>query len=623
MPGAFDFGAFDLGAFDLGPVVFADFDFAAFDFAAFAFGDLPFDAPFDAPFDLVAVFFTGFFAFFFLLAMGVGCFPGSACAACAAWDGGVYKSRAALLSSRFPSVFAARIPTIGAVPHAAPDASDADAAAETRTAPRRAAALLARWPRETPVAALLSGGAGAQSGWTILARPTETVAIPASAMPDEVVGALSGALARTPRDSSDAPRADDGDACTPRRPPFTGGWIVALGYGLGQAFEPSVRSRHAHEAPFAVLHWCEDAWCLDHATGALHAIGAPPALADAHDADGAPSATTPRAWRLTTPLPDESDHAYAAAVARAVEAIHAGDAFQTNIARRFTARLEGDLRAFAADAVGRNASWFGALVGLPDGGAVVSLSPELFLRVSPDGTVRTRPIKGTRPASAPLAELDESEKDAAELAMIVDLMRNDLGRVAETGSVKVDAARLFETHTTVHHGVAEVSARIADGVSWLDLLRATFPPGSVTGAPKIRAMQLIDELEPAARGFYCGAVGFVSRSGHAALNVAIRTAQIGPPDADGGRTVAYHAGCGIVADSDPVAETEETIAKAAALARLAGPGVAVGGVTEVGGAPGVGAGAGVGEIGARGGARDATDAAATGTCAAAATAPVG
>ena len=144
--------------------------------------------------------------------------------------------------------------------------------------------------------------------------------------------------------------------------------------------------------------------------------------------------------------------------------------------------------------------------------------------------------------------------------MIVDLMRNDLGRVAETGSVKVDAARLFETHTTVHHGVAEVSARIADGVSWLDLLRATFPPGSVTGAPKIRAMQLIDELEPAARGFYCGAVGFVSRSGHAALNVAIRTAQIGPPDADGGRTVAYHAGCGIVADSDPVAETEETIA---------------------------------------------------------------
>ncbi|MFM1824239.1 MAG: hypothetical protein RI967_2505 [Planctomycetota bacterium] len=486
----------------------------------------------------------------------------------------MYKSRAPLLSARFPSVFAVRIPTIVAVPDAAPTAIDSASASATiaLTDGRRAAGLLARWPADTPVAALLSGGAGAQSGWTILARPAETVAIPATATRDEAIETLSRALSRTPRACRGAA---DGDAPAARRPPFTGGWIVALGYGLGQAFEPAVRSRHAHDAPLAVLHWCEDAWCLDHATGALDAIGSPPPLADA-GAIAPPcgesrSAGDTRAWRLTVPVPDEPDRAYADAVAQAVEAIHAGDAFQTNIARRFTARLEGDLRAFAADAVARNASWFGALVERPDGGAVVSLSPELFLRVAPDGTVRTRPIKGTRPATAPLAELDESEKDAAELAMIVDLMRNDLGRVAETGTVRVEQARFLETHTTVHHGVAEVSARLADGVSWLDLLRATFPPGSVTGAPKIRAMQLIDELEPVARGFYCGAVGFFSRSGHAALNVAIRTAQIGPVEADGARTVAYHAGCGIVADSDPTAETEETIAKAAALARLAGP----------------------------------------------------
>ncbi len=416
-------------------------------------------------------------------------------------------------------------------------------------------AVLSRWPAEEPLAALLSGGTGAHGGWSILARPAETIEIPADAAPAEAVAVLEATLARTPRPAK-TPAGQGGG----RTPPFAGGWIVALGYGLGACLEPAVRSRHRERAPLAVLHWCDDAWCLDHATGALVAIGAPPPLLDA---------PRPRAWRLAPPASAVPDATYAEAIARAVEAIHAGDCFQTNLARRFVGRLEGDPRGFAADAIARNAAWFGAFVELADGGAVVSMSPELFLRVSPDGIARTRPIKGTRPATAPIAELDASEKDAAELAMIVDLMRNDLGRVAETGSVRVDAARVLETHATVHHGVAEVSARLRDEVSWLDLLRATFPPGSVTGAPKIRAMQLIDELEPAPRGFYCGAIGFVSRSGHAALNVAIRTAQVGPADAGGGRDVEYHAGCGIVADSEPALEVEESAAKAVAIARLA------------------------------------------------------
>ena len=197
------------------------------------------------------------------------------------------------------------------------------------------------------------------------------------------------------------------------------------------------------------------------------------------------------------------------------------------------------------------------------------MSPELFLRVRPDGAIATRPIKGTRPASADPRELLESAKDAAELAMIVDLMRNDLGRIAALGSVEVTEGRVLETHSTVHHGVAEIRARIRDGASWTEILAATFPPGSVTGAPKIRAMQIIDELEPSPRGFYCGALGFVSRSGHASLNVAIRTVQIAAADASGFRSVAYHAGCGIVADSDPWGEVAETHAKALALARLA------------------------------------------------------
>jgi len=197
------------------------------------------------------------------------------------------------------------------------------------------------------------------------------------------------------------------------------------------------------------------------------------------------------------------------------------------------------------------------------------MSPELFLRARPDGSVVTRPIKGTRPAHVDARELEESAKDAAELAMIVDLMRNDLGRVAELGSVRVSEPRVLETHETVHHGVAEISARLRVDVSWLDLLRATFPPGSVTGAPKIRAMQIIYELEPHARGFYCGAIGFISRSGHAALSVAIRTAQLGVATVEGGtRPVHYHAGCGIVADSDPASEVAETHAKAAAIARF-------------------------------------------------------
>jgi para-aminobenzoate synthetase component 1 len=183
--------------------------------------------------------------------------------------------------------------------------------------------------------------------------------------------------------------------------------------------------------------------------------------------------------------------------------------------------------------------------------------------------VVTRPIKGTRPSSVDARELDESDKDRAELAMIVDLMRNDLGRVAEIGSVRVTEPRVLETHRTVHHGVAEISARLRDGVTWRDLLAATFPPGSVTGAPKIRAMQIIEELEPHGRGFYCGAIGFIARSGHAGLNVAIRTAQIGAASgARGARPLVYHAGCGIVADSDPSAEVAETHAKARAIAQL-------------------------------------------------------
>jgi anthranilate/para-aminobenzoate synthase component I len=441
-----------------------------------------------------------------------------------------------------------------------------------------AADLLLRWPAHEPLAALVSGGGeAAHNAWTILARPSEAVIVPSHIDPARTVAALRELLdgpesptargmgtAFFEREPAAGAAAGDGGGA----PPFTGGWIVALGYGLGASFEPHGHARthspqhREHEGAFpqAVLYRADDAWCLEHATGLLHKVGNPPPLAEE---------TRAKPWHLGRLSEDEPDLHYAAQVARTVEYIRAGDAFQANLARRFRSTLAGCARSFARDAIVRNGAWFGALIDLPDGGTLVSMSPELFLRVKPDGTVTTRPIKGTRPASTPAAELDASEKDAAELAMIVDLMRNDLGRVAEFGSVEVKTGRMLETHTTVHHGVAEVRARLAAGTTWTDLLAATFPPGSVTGAPKVRAMQIIDELELEPRGFYCGALGFVSRSGHAGLSVAIRTAQVSPPAEDGVRGVLYHAGCGIVADSEPFSEVAETHAKARALAQLA------------------------------------------------------
>jgi anthranilate/para-aminobenzoate synthase component I len=462
-------------------------------------------------------------------------------------DRGVYKFRD-LAKAPAESAWRARLAY-----HRAPMP---ETAATLHARPAQAADLLLRWPRGEPLAALVSGGDDrAHNAWSIFARPTEAVVIDGALPPAEALAQLDEALARTPRRTH---------ACTPtgaRTPPFDGGWVIALGYDLGECFEErSFAAKRANPAPHAVLLWCDSAWCVDHSDGSLHAVGTPPEL-DA-GARGSP-------WSLSRLDPDTSDSHYAASVARVVEYIRAGDAFQANVARRFSGEMTGETRTFAHAAISRNRAWFGASLDLPNGERLVSMSPELFLRARPDGSVVTRPIKGTRPAHIDARELEESSKDAAELAMIVDLMRNDLGRVAEIGSVRVNTARVLETHTTVHHGVAEISAQLRDDVSWLDLLRATFPPGSVTGAPKIRAMQIIDELEPHSRGFYCGAIGFISRSGHAALNVAIRTAQIGVArDERGSRPVHYHAGCGIVADSDPASEVAETYAKARAIARF-------------------------------------------------------
>jgi para-aminobenzoate synthetase component 1 len=263
---------------------------------------------------------------------------------------------------------------------------------------------------------------------------------------------------------------------------------------------------------------------------------------------------------------------YEAAVARVIEYILAGDIFQANLSQRFRTELPDslsplDLYRRVRD---RNAAPFAAFMTFGEV-AIASASPERFLSLTA-GRVETRPIKGTRPrGSTPevdaglAAELLDSEKDRAENVMIVDLLRNDLSRVCREGTVQTPEICTLESFATVHHLVSTVVGTLRDGADAVDLLRATFPGGSITGAPKIRAMEIIAELEPTRRGPYCGALAWLGLDGSMDSAITIRTLAIR------GRQVAFQAGGGIVADSQPAAEYEETLVKARALlAALAG-----------------------------------------------------
>ena len=271
---------------------------------------------------------------------------------------------------------------------------------------------------------------------------------------------------------------------------------------------------------------------------------------------------------------------YEAAVARVIDYIAAGDVFQVNLTQRFSAEFDGVFPAAHRAVFDRLATtspaWYGAYLELaPQAAApgrpakqrvIASTSPELFLEVDADGQVVTRPIKGTRPSTVDPVVLANSEKDAAELNMIVDLLRNDLGRVCSYGSVQVSEPRTIETHPTIHHGVATIRGTLHEGRDLIDLLRATLPGGSITGAPKVRTMEIIEQLEPVRRGPYCGCIGLLSPE-QTCLNIAIRTMLIESPadSAAGQGRVDFAVGGGIVADSDPAMEYQETLDKAAAI----------------------------------------------------------
>lgn len=347
-----------------------------------------------------------------------------------------------------------------------------------------------------------------------------------------------------------------------------GGWFGWLGYELGRRLEPIGASPPPvrRQPPFQLAYY-DHLLRLDH-TGQwwFEALSTPP-RADALGARlrvlEARAASSPhprpfstKAWRAT---PAGAGHALAVGACR--ERIHAGDLFQANICVRLHSRLNGAPIDLFAAAAARLRPDRAAFMSGPSG-AVASLSPELFLERH-GRRVRSAPIKGTRPrpadpvlAASQRRALLASEKDRAENVMIVDLVRNDLGRVCIAGSIRVDALAEARPHTGVWHLVSEVSGELPDDVGDGALVRAAFPPGSVSGAPKVAAMNVIAELESTAREVYTGAIGFASPLAGLELSVAIRTFEFR------GAQAWLGVGGGIVADSEPLAEAAECATKA-------------------------------------------------------------
>jgi para-aminobenzoate synthetase component 1 len=377
------------------------------------------------------------------------------------------------------------------------------------------------------------------------------------------------------------------------RLPFHGGALGYFSYDLGGWLEPASTNRdlasmpadprddrgwplaYLAHTPGALVHdhvteqwWRVGTWASDCPDWLLPCIDGSAPLADHSIA-----ATDP--LDITEPTTAHRDR-----VARTIEYIRAGDVFQANLTQRLSTQIRGSARALLLASLDYGAGWYGAYLEMPEimpARAIVSFSPELLIDYAPgSGILTTRPIKGTRPSSVATEVLEQSAKDRAELAMIVDLMRNDLGRLCSLGSVQVSEPRRIETHPTVHHGVATVVGDLAPGRDWADILAAVFPAGSVTGAPKIRAMQIIEELEPTCRGPYCGGIGLLSHCGRLTLNVAIRTAALTAMTAEEALSpgsfdrawLDYAVGGGIVADSVPEEECAEAQDKAAILREL-------------------------------------------------------
>ncbi len=366
----------------------------------------------------------------------------------------------------------------------------------------------------------------------------------------------------------------------PRKPlelPFSAGAVGVFGYELAEQLDRvELRGQDDLALPDVCLQWVDRVWAFDHLEGRLWAVGcgfdrdlgrageraneAAGALRAA-DAESPSSRSASESEPVRVPDPSHDIHAYAKATDFLLERIGAGDLYQACLTRRESHALECSPWQMYLRLRGRNPAPFGAFLELPDV-AVLGSSPERFLQVKADGWAESRPIKGTRPRGAnPRAdrdyrkELANSPKDRAENLMIVDLVRNDLGRVCEFGSIHVPELMAVEAYASVFQMVSTVRGRLAPGRGALDAFAAAFPPGSMTGAPKIAAMNLLAGLEPVRRGFYAGALGYLDVTGACDFSVVIRTGFA----KDG--LLHLHTGGGIVADSNAADEWDETTDK--------------------------------------------------------------
>ncbi|MBI4216359.1 MAG: aminodeoxychorismate synthase component I [Chloroflexi bacterium] len=370
--------------------------------------------------------------------------------------------------------------------------------------------------------------------------------------------------------------------------PFWGGAVGYLSYDLGRFIErlPS-RAQDDLALPESYLGFYDTVLAYDHLTGKAYlastGLPEPPGSSRVDRAHrrlkeiqrklaGRPrgQAGEPIPQARSSYLRSNFTHeGYLAAVARARDYIIAGDIFEVNLSQRFEADLPLPPWALYRRLRALNPAPFAAYLNYGDL-TVVSASPERFLRLRGD-RAQTRPIKGTRPRGQTPAEdearakaLLASEKDRAENVMIVDLERNDLGRVCRYGTVKVTELCLLETFPTVFHLTSTVEGQLREGQAAFDLLRATFPGGSITGAPKVRAMEIIEELEPTRRSVYTGAIGYLGFGGDLDLNIAIRTFLVK------GNRAYFQVGGAVVYDSDPEEEYQETLAKGRALVQSLG-----------------------------------------------------
>lgn len=357
--------------------------------------------------------------------------------------------------------------------------------------------------------------------------------------------------------------------------PFRGGWALLLAYELAGEVEPVLHLPPRDDdarMPVAVALRCPAAILRDRGTGDCVAIAEQghAALLDRVTADlAAPPAAELPAWHPPLRIDEDAPGRFTDGVVRILDYLAAGDVFQVNLSRAWKAWFDGVLEPSALYARLRTANpapFAGLFVG--QGWAVVSSSPERLVSVRGD-VVETRPIAGTRPRfpgdddAARIRELVGHPKERAEHVMLIDLERNDLGRVCLPGSVQVDELMTVESYAHVHHIVSNVRGHLKPDATPGQVIRATFPGGTITGCPKVRCMQIIAELEQVARGAYTGAFGWLNRDGDLDLNILIRSAEVLPREV--GTEVRFRTGAGIVADSIPDRELDETRAKARGL----------------------------------------------------------